>query len=277
MQEARAKTERQLQGDLMRRPFALSPPFLVCYSGALFLGLLFLIGSSGTPAFAGRKVQRESLTARGARRTYYLSVPDGASRETPAPLLLLFNGEGRNGTSLIDQWQDLAAKNGIILVAPDSSDSAQWDPRADPPNFVREIVEAVKTKYSVDPRRVYLFGNSAGGVYALYLSLTEPDYFAAAAVHGGALTEQDDHEMPVATRKIPLAIWIGTNDRHFSLTQARATRDALQAHGFPVQLNEMPGENHNYYVHSGEVNKAAWDFLSEHELQGEPRYQRHSQ
>ncbi len=48
-------------------------------------------------------------------------------------------------------------------------------------------LKSLKTKYPINPRRVYLFGHSAGAIFALHMSLMESQYFAAAAVHAGAL------------------------------------------------------------------------------------------
>ncbi|HZR32714.1 MAG TPA: dienelactone hydrolase family protein [Terriglobales bacterium] len=240
----------------------------------LFLLPLFLICYVNMLVAAKGQLQGEALTFNKQHRKYYLFVPDSVTDR--APLLVLFHGAGRNGMSLINAWQELASKKGIILAAPDSAHSREWNPQNDSPEFVHEIVEAVKTKCQVRPQRVYLFGHSAGAVYALYLSLAESEYFAAAAIHAGELLGNDDRLIRGARRKIPIAIWIGTRDEYFSLADVRATANALTKNGFPVQLKEMPGEGHNYYIHSGEVNRAAWDFLSKYELQGEPYYQSYS-
>ena len=47
--------------------------------------------------------------------------------------------------------------------------------------------KTLKSKYPINPRRVYLFGHSAGASFALHMSLMESQYFAAAAIHAGAL------------------------------------------------------------------------------------------
>jgi poly(3-hydroxybutyrate) depolymerase len=189
-----------------------------------------------------------------------------------APALLLLHGSGHHGMSLIDPWKDLAAKDGIILVAPDSSDSSQWNQTADGPDFVHAVVEAAKSKYPIDPRRVYLFGHSAGAVYALYLSAIQSEYFAATAIHAGALLTNDLKIVAIATRKIPIAIWVGTNDPYFALILVPATRDAFDSRGLPVQLTEMPGHDHNYYAMAAKINPAIWEFLEANTLESDPLY-----
>jgi predicted esterase len=139
-------------------------------------------------------------------------------------------------------------------------------------DFIHAVVEAAKSKYPIDPRRVYLFGHSAGAVYALYLSVIQSEYFAATAIHAGALLTNDLKIIDIATRKIPIAIWVGTNDPYFALILVRATRDAFDSRGFPVQLTEMPGRDHNYYGVAAKINPAIWEFLEAKTLKSDPLY-----
>ena len=78
-----------------------------------------------------------------------------------------------------------------------------------------------------------------------------------------------------APRKIPMAIWVGTDDRLFPVTIVRQTRDALNAHGFNTQLTEVPRHTHNYYDAAGDLNKRIWAFLKDHRLPDEPKFQRY--
>ncbi|HWW76511.1 MAG TPA: hypothetical protein VNZ44_14030, partial [Pyrinomonadaceae bacterium] len=58
-------------------------------------------------ALAADKISKETIEYEGKRRTYYLFAP--ASAKTPAPLVLLLHGSGRNGLSLVEKWKELAA------------------------------------------------------------------------------------------------------------------------------------------------------------------------
>jgi poly(3-hydroxybutyrate) depolymerase len=216
------------------------------------------------------KAQKLTLNFEGKLRTYYVFVPDAG--QTNLPLLLLLHGSGRNGLSLIDPWKDIAAKEGIVLVAPDASNSSQWNQTTDGPDFIHAVVEAAKSNYSVDPRRVYLFGHSAGAVYALYLSVVQSEYFAATAIHAGCLLPDDFRIIDVAARKIPIGIWVGTNDPYFSLSAVQATRDAFNSRGFSLQITQIPGHDHNYYAVAGKINPAIWAFLAPTALASDPSY-----
>lgn len=241
----------------------------------LALLLFTLLAPALTAGAVPADITKELITSNGKKRAYYLFVPDGLKASAPVPLVVLLHGSGRNGNSLAEKWKDLAKKEGFIIVGPDASDSAGWRVPEDGPDFIHEMVEFLKTKHPVNARRVYLFGHSAGAGQALYLSLMESEYFAATAIHAGALNEGGFALIERAARKIPIGIWVGTNDDYFPLPTVRATRDALKEAGIPVELTEIKGHTHWYYDRAPEINRNAWEFLKKYELAEDPRYQQY--
>jgi predicted esterase len=225
-----------------------------------------------TSAAASDDITKELITSKGKMRAYYLYVPATVKAGSPAPLIVMLHGSGRVGMSLVEKWKDLAKKEGIIIAGPDSTDSRSWGSPQDGPDFLHDLVEALKTKYPINPRRFYLFGHSAGAIFSLEISLLESQYFAATAVHAGALRPEDSDLIDLAKRKIPIFIQVGDSDQYFSLKAVRATRDALNAKGFAVELTEMPGHDHWYYDLAPKINRTAWDFLKKYELEGDPIY-----
>jgi poly(3-hydroxybutyrate) depolymerase len=233
-----------------------------------FAAIAFIFPATATAA----DITKELIVSEGKKRAYYLFVPEKISASKPVPLIVLLHGSNRNGLSLAEKWKDLAKKEGIILAGPDSSNPAGWATPQDGPDFLRDLVEALKAKYPINPRRVYLFGHSAGAGQALYMSLFESQYFAAVAIHAGALPEQGYSLLDQAKRKIPIGIWIGTADELVPLTVVRATRDAMNTRGFAVQLTEISGHTHWYYDRASKINKEVWEFLKQHELTEDPQY-----
>lgn len=225
-------------------------------------------------ASASDKVVKDKITSQNKTRSFYLFVPETVKPDAPAPMIVLLHGSGRNGLTLVDKWKDLAAKEGVIIVGPDSFDSAKWAAPVDGPDFLHDLVENIKSKYPVDPRRVYLFGHSGGAVFTLYMSLFESQYFAAAAAHAGALHKQDS-AIGLAKRKTPISMFVGTRDPFFPLDDVRATRDDLNKEGFAVELTEIPGHDHNYYDLSAKINQQVWNFLKTKSLTADPLYEQY--
>jgi len=233
--------------------------------------LLSLLVLSSAAAFAAAKPEKQAITSMGAERTYYTFVPEKIT--APAPLLLLLHGSGRDGMSQINEWKDLAEKEGIVLVAPDSANAREWSMNTDGPEFLHDVVEAVRAKHSVDGTRLYIFGHSAGAVFALYMGVMESRYFAACGVHAGAMGEDFYPTLDVAKRKIPISIWVGTEDPYFKLPLVKATQAELNKHGFEAKAVEIKGHDHNYYAVSKELNPQIWDFFRSNKLDGEASWQ----
>jgi len=241
----------------------------------LIIIFTLVLACTSSKGFAQNKIVNNEMVSEGKKRSYYLFVPKSVRQGKPIPLLVLLHGSGRNGKILVEHWQKIAEKEGIILVGPDALKSSNWSIPGDAPQFIYELVEELKTKHPIDAHRVYLFGHSAGAVTGLMLSLLESEYFAATAVSAGSLSAEDYDLFDDAQRKIPIALFVGTKDPLFPLTIVRKTRDAFNERKFTVELTEIPNLDHNYYSKSSEINRQAWDFLAKYRLDVEPKYKKH--
>jgi len=238
-----------------------------------FLVVAILILFPMASATAGDDITKELITSKGVTRAYYLYVPASVKAASPAPLIVLLHGSGRVGNSLVEKWKDLAKKEGFIIAGPDSTNTRGWRSPEDGPDYLRDLVEELKSKYPINARRVYLFGHSAGASFALQICLMESQYFAATAIHAGYLGDDSDL-IDMAKRKIPIFIQVGDRDQGLPVKVVRETRDALTAKGFPVELTELPNHDHWYYDLAPKINRAAWDFLKKYELESDPIYRK---
>jgi predicted esterase len=236
----------------------------------LILTILLLL--SWTSVFAKDDITKELITSNGKTRAYYLYVPSTLKSGSKSALIVMLHGSGRVGMSLVEKWKDLARKEGFIIAGPDSSDPRGWNAPKDGPAFLRDLVEELKAKYPINSRRIYLFGHSAGASFALEMSLMESQYFAATAIHAGALLAEDGDLLDSAKRKIPIFIQVGDSDQFFPLKVVRATRDLLNARGFSAELTEIAGHDHWYYDMAPKINLKAWEFLKKYELESDPVY-----
>jgi len=232
---------------------------------------LTLVAVTTLPALAA-KIEKKTLTSRGHERTYSLFVPDGLTAESPAPLIITLHGSGRNGASLVEKWKGLAEKENIILVGPDSTNSAHWAAPDDGPVLLRDLVDDVSKQFPVDQRRIFLFGHSAGAGFALQIALLQSEYFAAVGVHAGDMRPEEFSLVSFARRKIPFAMIVGTNDQLFPLESVRATRDNLVENGFEVELTELKRHTHDYYSRAASINDTIWQFLEKRALPGAPKF-----
>jgi poly(3-hydroxybutyrate) depolymerase len=237
--------------------------------------LLLIVSLPANPP--GDNLSMETMVSQGNKRTYYLFVPGGITAERPAALILLLHGSGRNGSSLVNLWKDIASREKVVLAGPDALDPKGWSSPLDGPEFLHDLVEALRAKYPIDPRRMYLFGHSAGAVFAINMALLESEYFAAAAVHAGAFRDPGEFSpIESAQRKTPISIQVGDKDQFFSVADVKATSDALKEHGFEVEVTIVKRHDHWYYDLAPKINEAAWDFLKKHQLGADPHYERYN-
>jgi poly(3-hydroxybutyrate) depolymerase len=232
------------------------------------------VGVTPSAAVTPGKITKEVFTFGEQTVSYYLFVPKSATLAGSAPMVVLLHGSGRNGSTLAEPWKKLADKEGIVLVAPDAQNSQGWHVPNDGPAPLCALVDALRKSLPVvNPRRVYLFGHSAGAVFVLYMAMLESEFFAAGALHAGAWrSPQEFRAVEAAERRIPLALTVGDADRFFPQADVTATADALKKAGMPVQLEIIKHHDHNYYIMSDQVNAWAWAALKNHVLDEDPKY-----
>lgn len=239
------------------------------YLRRILAGLVFVVAAHA--AAAG--VNKETIESGGRKHVCYVYAPARLAADAPAPLLMLFHGSGRDGMSQINEWRKLADDEGIVLAAPDAVDSRKWAIPEDGPDLLRDIVAFVAKQHTIDLRRVYAFGHSAGAVFMLSMAPLESNFLAAIAVHAGAFKNAAmSGTLQLARRKTPIFVIIGTKDPYFSVEEVRTTKEAFAAAGLPIETREIPNHDHNYYRRSREINGMAWAFLSPKHLDADAHY-----
>jgi len=131
-----------------------------------------------------------------------IHVPRQLDPRAPAPLVCLLHGCTQDPTSFAaaTMMNDLADRHGFVVVYPaqDRGRNPQgcWNwflpahqrrGAGEPAAIVRVIGELIEAnpRCTVDARRVYVAGLSAGGAMAAILGACYPDLFAAVGIHSG--------------------------------------------------------------------------------------------
>lgn len=230
---------------------------------ALALMFALHIGQALAQAQA-RALTQLAFTFAGVTYPYWVFTPSAFRNGAQLPVLLLLHGAGGKGEHMLNLWQDFAEQKGIILVAPTFPLDAKFETQV--PQLLPQFMNEVKTTWHFDPKRVYVFGYSAGGYITFDAATLCSDDFAAAGVFADIISPDYEWIVTKARRKTPIAIYIGDSDPAFTLAQTRHTRDLLESHGFPVHYVEVPHQNHNYGAASATVNPDVWNFMSQYKL-----------
>lgn len=197
----------------------------------------------------------------GVSQTYLLATPPG---HRPTPAILLLHGAGGHAQDLLIPWQSFAETHDVVLIAPELTNQRSFEPIA--PAVFRCVVEDARRVAPVDPKRIFIVGNSMGGYLAYDAAMFQSEYFAAIAVHAAAIDSDYEGIVKEATRQIPIAIFIGDEDPLVPLAPVRRTRDLLRQAGFPVEYEEIPGHDHHYEQVADKLNREAWRFFEAHPL-----------
>jgi poly(hydroxyalkanoate) depolymerase family esterase len=159
-------------------------------------------------ALAGRvskepgALEELTITAAGRTRRALVHPPTGVPAQTAVPLVCMLHGCTQDAASfaVATQMNEAADRHGFVAVYPqqERGDNQQrcWNwflPEhqargAGEPASIAAVIRQVAgttTPWTIDSRRIFVAGLSAGGAMAAILAATHPDLFAAIAVHSG--------------------------------------------------------------------------------------------
>lgn len=165
----------------------------------------FLLGLTACAGVVAQSRPEGKITVHGDERHYISYVPSGYDKNTPIPLVLVLHPGLSNGERFlrVTGMDKTAEKNNFIAVFPDGSARFQgrgrytWNAgsccgyaakkNVDDVGFLRKLVAELKTKYNIDPNRIYATGFSNGGGMAYRLACEASDMVKAIAVVSSSL------------------------------------------------------------------------------------------
>ena len=184
----------------------------------------------------------------GSRGGFSLYVPEYYTPDRAWPLVMALHGGSGNGRGFLWSWLRDARSLGAILVAPTATGStwALMGEDADTANLTR-ILDAVRSRWNVDPTKLLLTGMSDGGTFCYVTGLESASPFThlapVAATFHPLMAEMADAER---LRGLPVYLVHGRLDWMFPVQVARQTKDALAAAGADVTYRELDDLSHCY-------------------------------
>ncbi len=183
-----------------------------------------------------------------SRGGFSLYVPEYYTPDRAWPLVMALHGGSGNGRGFLWSWLRDARSFGAILVAPTATGNtwALMGEDADTANLTR-ILDAVRSRWNVDPTKLLLTGMSDGGTFCYVTGLESASPFThlapVAATFHPLMAEMADAER---LRGLPVYLVHGRLDWMFPVQVARQTKDALSAAGADVTYRELDDLSHCY-------------------------------
>ncbi|WP_213285709.1 phospholipase [Bradyrhizobium sp. sGM-13] len=184
----------------------------------------------------------------GSRGGFSAYVPEYYTPDRALPLVMALHGGSGNGRGFLWSWLRDARSRGAILVAPTATGStwALMGDDTDTPNLMR-IMDAVRSRWNVDPRRMLLTGMSDGGTFCYVTGFESASPFThlapVSATFHPLMAEMADADR---LRGLPVHIVHGRLDWMFPVQVARQTAQALSAAGANVIYRELDDLSHTY-------------------------------
>ena len=202
----------------------------------------------------------------GSRGGFSLYVPEYYTPDRAWPLVMALHGGSGNGRGFLWSWLRDARSHGAILVAPTATGPAPakstWaltGEDTDSPNLAR-ILDGVRNRYNIDPKRLLLTGMSDGGTFCYVSGLESASSFThlapVSATFHPLMAEMAD------TRRLqglPIYLIHGQLDWMFPVEVARQTQGLLSAAGADVTYRELEDLSHCY---PREMNPAILSWLN---------------
>lgn len=168
---------------------------------------------------------------------YSLNIPAGL--EAPAPLLVFLHSSTSNGHRWAPNFDILAAKYGFVVLTPTAHNGYYWTEAYDYQPIL-DAIEEVKLRYPIDPERIYLAGNSAGGHTAYRFGFEHREVFKALAASAGRLNPDIADDLLEQGRGMPVLILCGEQDTSVPIEQVRAGAERLRQHGVHATVRSYP-------------------------------------
>ena len=196
----------------------------------------------------------EQIFSVGQARQYRLHVPPGYRPDNPVPLVLAFHGAGSTG-AVFESYSGLSAladQAGYLVVYPQGlGDLSNWDtmPNSRDVHFVRDLLDSLEARCSIDPKRVFATGHSRGGGMADRLGCELSDRLAAIGPISGDYASSADCS---PTRPVAVVAFHGTLD------------PAIPYNGFglPGEIHEVLHAHRNSHSclgsHLGRTQRLQW-------------------
>ena len=185
------------------------------------------------------------------------------------PLMFAMHGgppasatQARSGAErMIRVWADAAEEAGWIVAAPALTPSVVMGARTEQrlpyelfhPEQARAVIDALRTRYRINPDRMVSTGISLGSNYSIAFATAHPDWFSAIVP---VSTEGDSRELLLRNLKaVPIYILEGSQDKNIrAITGPRALRDILTSFNYDVTYREFGDRAHEgFQEHYGDV------------------------
>lgn len=146
-----------------------------------------------------------------AQRKFWVFVPETYKHEVAHGLIVWLHPAGRDGRDADDMvkiWEPYCEKYNLIMIGPTAGNPTGWV--AGEADAVMDDVRWVRTRYTIDGKRVIAHGSGVGGQMAYYLAINKSEVVRGAAPVGAVLASNPKD--PVSNQRVEFLVIGGAKD-----------------------------------------------------------------
>jgi predicted peptidase len=199
--------------------------------------------------------------AEGRKMPYRLFVPAKYEAKNVYPLAIWLhgvNGRGNDNMAQISEanrigshiwtFSENQAKNPCFVVAPQCADEEYWAAGdgyrpTEQLRLVLELLSDLRKTYSIDGQRMYVAGQSMGGIGTWAIITANPNLFAAAVPLCGGGNVADASKLT----KMPIWAFHGDKDQSVPVDYSRKMIAAIRKAGGSPKYTEYKGAGHEIW------------------------------
>jgi len=204
-----------------------------------------------------------TFTANGVSLPYRLARPVNYNHSKPYPLVVVLHGTGQNGSDNLSTLNMTSSKafrdNGTAFVLVPHAAEPGWVDVPDTSTInvqpqllaVEKLIRKLMSQFNIDRDRIYITGQSRGGIGTYSLITTFPTLFAAAMPVAGA----GDPAQADKIVKLPFSAFHGLSDPTVPITYMQQIVARLKSLGSTATLTTFQA-GHNVWdrVYSDPAN-----------------------
>lgn len=181
----------------------------------------------------------QEIVVRGRAYPLSLSIPSTYDPSKSVGLVVCLHGAGFTGAAYLERWQGRLGE-GYLLACPTYPSGAWFTRQAE--ELVLATIRELRTRYHVDPDRIFLTGMSNGGIGTWLIGMHHASLFAGIAPMASGL---DDVLMPFLEnlRNTPIYIIHGAKDQVMPVELSRSIARELDRLGYPYIYREHEREH----------------------------------
>jgi len=174
----------------------------------------------------------------GDQQKFWAYVPENYDPNYQYGLMVWIHPPGNTMESTIfKEWKTICEQRGILIVGPAAQDVIRWN--QDESEFVKEVIETIKSRYAIDAKRIFLASHADGSEFAFHLAFKYRELFRGVAVSDSSIKDRPPETDP----DYPLSLYFVLNAKNPLSQLLQPQIEAIRIMNYPTVFELIKNDN----------------------------------